>query len=177
MVPIYIGTSVFCLGLWICIFVKVLSFNILGIFKISMGSLISPFSQEALIKWRWGVQLHICSMKCLQAARIPSLSRSLSGWQVAGGCQVCVGNLHSGAENVYCRERTFALWSHLLLVTSRFLIFYHRKFLVDHKSNPLSPAAGGEQWCTAPPGWASASSVGQSTCALQNANSVLLKQC
>lgn len=77
---------------------------------------------------------------------VPSLSHSLRRWQVAGGCQVCVGNLHSGAENVYCRERTFALWSHLLLVTSRFLIFYHRKFLVDHKSNPLSPAAGGGWW-------------------------------
>lgn len=93
-----------------------------------------------------GAQLHFSGDKRLPTPTIPSLSHSLVRWQVAGGCQVCVGNLYSGAENVYCRERTFALWSHLLLVTSRFLIFYHRKFLVDHKSNPLSPAAerGGE---------------------------------
>lgn len=51
---VYIDASIFCLWLWICMFVKVFSFNILGIFKNSMGSLISPFSQGALIKWQWG---------------------------------------------------------------------------------------------------------------------------
>lgn len=150
-----------------------------------MAILASPCSQEALINWQWGHSFTFKVTNALQTITVPSLSHSLWRWQGAGGCQVCVGNLYSSAENVYCRERTFALWSHLLLVTSRFLIFYHRKFLVDHKSNPLSPAAGGgegggcglEKWCTAPPSWASASSVGQSTCALQNANSVLLKQC
>lgn len=173
---IYTDTSVFCLWLWSCIFVKVFSFNIKEIFKISTSSLISPFSQEALIKWQWGCSFPFTVANAWkQRGSLPWAILCRDDKSLAAVRSV--GNLHHGAENVYCRERTFALWSHLLLVTSRFLIFYHRKFLVDHKSNPLSPAAGGEQWCTTLPGWASASSVGQSTCALQNANSVLLKQC
>lgn len=122
-------------------------------------------------------QLHLSGDKTLQAATIPSPSLSLSWWQAAHCCQARVGNPHSDTENVYCGGRTFALWSHLLPVTSRFLIFYHRKFLVDHKSSPLSAAAGGEKRCAAPWGWAAAARVQPSTCALQNADCVLFKQC
>lgn len=70
----------------------------------------------------------------------------MSRWQVAHRCGVCVGSLlHGHTENVYCRKGTFALWSHLLRVTSSFLIFYHRKFLVVHKSSLLSAAAEREK--------------------------------
>lgn len=70
----------------------------------------------------------------------------VSRWQVAQRCGVCVGSLlHGHTENVYCRKRTFALWSHLLRVTSSFLIFYHRKFLVVHKGSLLSAAAEREK--------------------------------
>lgn len=89
-------------------------------------------------------QLHRSGDKALQAATaMPSSVHSLPGWQVPHCCQPSVGNPHGNAENVYCGGRTFALWSHLLAVTSRLLIFYHRKFLVGHKSGPLSAAAGG----------------------------------